>query len=75
MIGQSAVVVDPITGPQHRGHVRISGEDWPALSRDGLPVEEGAVVRVAEINKATLLVDRIQVIPGQGPEELPKSPS
>jgi membrane protein implicated in regulation of membrane protease activity len=75
MIGQNAIVVDPITGAHDRGHVRIAGEDWPALSRDGLPVETGAVVRVAEINKATLLVDRIQVTPGQSPEGLPQSPS
>ena len=75
MIGQNAVVVDPITGAHNRGHVRIAGEDWPALSRDGLPVEKGTVVRVAEINKATLLVDRIQVIPGHSPEGLPKTPS
>jgi membrane protein implicated in regulation of membrane protease activity len=75
MIGRSAVVIDPIAGAHSRGHVRIAGEDWPALSRDGLPVDKGAVVRVAEINGATLLVDRIQVTPGQNPEGLPNGPS
>jgi membrane protein implicated in regulation of membrane protease activity len=75
MIGQNAVVVDPITGEHRRGHVRIAGEDWPALSRDGLPVEKGTVVRVVEINKATLLVDRVSVTPGHSAEGLPESPS
>src|SRR5437870_1810299 len=73
MIGQQAIVVDPIKG-HDRGHVRIAGEDWPALSRDGLPVESGVVVRVAEINKATLLVDRIQITPGHSAAGAPPGP-
>jgi membrane protein implicated in regulation of membrane protease activity len=58
MIGQTALVVDAIKGPHLRGHVRIAGEDWPALSRDGSTVEEGESVRVVEIHRATLVVDR-----------------
>jgi len=41
MIGQTALVVDGIGGPHERGHVRIAGEDWPALTRDGQPVPAG----------------------------------
>ena len=58
MIGQTALVVDTIGGPHQRGHVRIAGEDWPALTRDGSSVEAGASVRVVEIRRATLVVDR-----------------
>jgi membrane protein implicated in regulation of membrane protease activity len=57
MIGQSALVVDAIKGPHERGHVRIAGEDWPALTRDGRPVEAGVSVRVVEIRRATLVVE------------------
>ena len=57
MIGQVALVVDPIAGPLQRGHVRIAGEDWPALSRDGRPVEQGATIRVVGIRGTTLLVE------------------
>ena len=57
MIGQTALVVDAIRGPHERGHVRIAGEDWPALSRDGSPVEAGTSVRVVEIRHATLVVE------------------
>ncbi|HEY4027841.1 MAG TPA: NfeD family protein [Candidatus Dormibacteraeota bacterium] len=57
MIGQTALVVDPIKGPHDRGHVRIAGEDWPALSRDGASVASGVSVRVVEIRRATLVVD------------------
>jgi membrane protein implicated in regulation of membrane protease activity len=75
MIGQQALLIDPITGPHDRGHVRIQGEEWPALSRNGLPVEAGATVRVVEIRGATLLVERDQVTDGHSPEGLPQSPT
>jgi membrane protein implicated in regulation of membrane protease activity len=61
MIGQTALVVDSIGGAHERGHVRIAGEDWPALTRDGRPVEAGALVRVVEIRRATLVVE---LVPG-----------
>src|SRR5262245_34588527 len=61
MIGQTALVVDPIGGPHERGHVRIAGEDWPALTRDGRPVGAGESVRVVEIRRATLVVELVPV--------------
>ena len=45
------------------GSVRIAGEDWPALTRDGSPVAEGEAVTVVDIEGATLLVD----VPRKGP--------
>jgi membrane protein implicated in regulation of membrane protease activity len=59
MIGQAAVVVDPLPGPHELGHVRIAGENWPALARDGSRVEAGATVRIVEIRRATLIVDPV----------------
>jgi membrane protein implicated in regulation of membrane protease activity len=49
--------VDPIGGPHQRGHVRIAGEDWPALTSDGRPAERGLSVRVVDIRRATLVVE------------------
>jgi membrane protein implicated in regulation of membrane protease activity len=66
MVGRITVVVDPIPGPDGRGHVRIAGEDWPARSRDGQPVPAGVSVRVVAIHGATLVVDRVPE-----PPELP----
>jgi membrane protein implicated in regulation of membrane protease activity len=63
MVGQSAVVVDPIRGAHDRGHVRINGEDWPAMTLDGSSFDAGAVVRVIDINKATLIVDQPPAVP------------
>jgi membrane protein implicated in regulation of membrane protease activity len=57
MVGQTALVVDGIRGPHERGHVRIAGEDWPALTRDGRPLDAGVSVRVVEIRRATLVVE------------------
>ena len=56
MVGQTAVVVDPIRGPHEPGHVRIAGENWPALSEDGAPVRAGREVTVVALNQATLVV-------------------
>jgi len=56
MVGQTALVVEAITGPHQRGHVRIAGENWPALTADGKPVKAGQTVQVVDINKATLVV-------------------
>lgn len=56
MLGQTAIVVDPIKGPHEPGHVRIGGEDWPALSVDGLAVKAGREVLVVELRQATLVV-------------------
>jgi membrane protein implicated in regulation of membrane protease activity len=59
MIGQTARVVGAISGPHDRGHVRIAGEDWPALTRDGKPIDSGVTVRIVAIDKTTLVVDPV----------------
>jgi membrane protein implicated in regulation of membrane protease activity len=66
MIGQVVLVVDAIAGPHQRGHVRVAGEDWPALTRDGRPVEAGESVRVVDIRRATLVVERAAATAGHG---------
>jgi membrane protein implicated in regulation of membrane protease activity len=58
MIGQEAIVVDPIEGAHQPGHVKIAGERWLAESVDGSPVPEGATVKIAEIRGLTLLVHK-----------------
>ena len=60
MVGQTALVVDAIGGAHERGHVRIAGEDWPALAQDGRPVPAGSSVRVVDIRRATLVVEPVR---------------
>lgn len=60
MIGETAVVVHRLNGASSRGHVRILGENWPAMTRDGSVVEEGASVRIVDLEGATLVVEALQ---------------
>jgi membrane protein implicated in regulation of membrane protease activity len=59
MVGKPGVVEDRIRGAadNERGHVRILGESWLAVSADGSPVEAGQQVRVIDIRRATLVVE------------------
>ncbi len=56
MVGMTAIVVDAIAGPESRGHVRVAGENWPALTADGTAIKAGRIVRIIDIDKATLVV-------------------
>lgn len=57
MIGEVALVVQGARGLHDRGHVRILGENWPAMTRDGSPLVEGTSVRIVDIEGATLVVE------------------
>jgi membrane protein implicated in regulation of membrane protease activity len=56
MIGQTATVVEASSGGQAWGHVRIAGENWPAVSRDVSPLTEGEEVVVIELRQTSLVV-------------------
>jgi membrane protein implicated in regulation of membrane protease activity len=56
MVGQQAVLTDPIRGPGQPGHVKIAGELWPALTEDGSPVSENTLVEVTGLRSTTLIV-------------------
>jgi membrane protein implicated in regulation of membrane protease activity len=58
MVGQQAPVVESIKDAHSPGHVRIAGEDWPALSQDGTAIDAGSTVRVVGLRQATLLVTK-----------------
>ena len=59
MIGKEAPVVDDILDAHHSGHVRIGGENWPALSASGKPIHTGSTVRVTDLRQATLVVELV----------------
>lgn len=63
MIGESATVVDGVAGVRRRGlkrsgHVRILGENWPAVTRDASIQPRGVLVEIVAIEGATLVVER-----------------
>ncbi|MBO0703398.1 MAG: NfeD family protein [Candidatus Dormibacteraeota bacterium] len=69
MLGNLATIVKRVEGGEHRGHARIFGENWPAMSADGKPIEVGTEVRIVELRGATLVVEpaRAPALPGAQP--------
>jgi membrane protein implicated in regulation of membrane protease activity len=56
MVGQRAVLTDPIRGEAEPGHVKIAGELWPALTEDGSPLPATTPVIVTALRSTTLIV-------------------
>jgi len=56
MVGQQAVLLEPILGVGQPGHVKIAGELWPALTEDGSPVAANTLIVVTALRSTTLLV-------------------
>src|SRR6266851_4530555 len=56
MVGQQAILLEPILGVGQPGHVKIGGELWPALTDDGSPVPANTLVVVTALRSTTLIV-------------------
>ena len=56
MVGQQAILLEPIVGVGQPGHVKIAGELWPALTDDGSPVPINTLVVVTALRSTTLIV-------------------
>jgi membrane protein implicated in regulation of membrane protease activity len=56
MVGQQAVLLEPILGVGQPGHVKIAGELWPALTEDGNPMPVNTLVVVTALRSTTLIV-------------------
>jgi membrane protein implicated in regulation of membrane protease activity len=56
MVGQRAVLLEPILGVGQPGHVKIAGELWPALTEDGSPVAANTLIIVTALRSTTLIV-------------------
>ncbi len=56
MVGQQAILLEPIVGVGQPGHVKIAGELWPALTDDGSPVPANTLVVVTALRSTTLIV-------------------
>lgn len=55
-IGKTAVVTEEIKNEISKGRATVDGVSWKAVSEDGAPIEEGAVVLIKEIDGAKLIV-------------------
>ena len=56
MVGQQAILLEPILGVGQPGHLKIAGELWPALTEDGSPVPANTLVVVTALRSTTLIV-------------------
>ena len=73
MVGREAPVVEQIEGAHQAGHVRVAGENWPAVSADGSTIPEGSTVRIEALRQATLVVSVLR--PAQPKTEPPAEPA
>lgn len=55
LLGRQGTVTDPITA-QKPGYVKIDGDEWRAVSQDGMPVERGKLVRVVSRDSIVVTV-------------------
>ncbi|HVH31818.1 MAG TPA: NfeD family protein, partial [bacterium] len=60
MIGQRAVLTEPILGIERPGHLVIFGERWPAITADGSPLSQDTTVLIKSLRNATLVVEPVQ---------------
>jgi len=56
MVGQQAVLIEPIGGLGQPGHVKIAGELWPALTEDGSALPATTPVIVTALRSTVLIV-------------------
>ena len=56
LIGAEARVIEAIDPESRTGRVLVRGDDWRAISEDGMPVAAGARVIVTEVEGTTLRV-------------------
>lgn len=56
IIGQTAVVSEPIDNLRETGAVRVLGKEWTARSADGRTIAVGTLVTVAEIRGVKAIV-------------------
>jgi membrane protein implicated in regulation of membrane protease activity len=78
LVGQEALTLDLVGTTHERGHVRLSGERWLAVSGAGEPIAAGTPVVVTAVDGTTLTVwPTGSSLPGtKGPAagELPRRP-
>ena len=56
MVGQQALLIEPILGLGQPGHLKIGGELWPALTEDGSALPATTPVIVTAIRSTILIV-------------------
>ena len=56
LIGRKAIVSERIDASQHTGRVAVDGDDWKAVSEDGLVIEKGTTVEIVKLDSIIVTV-------------------
>lgn len=56
LVGRKAIVSERIDAAQHTGRVAIDGDDWKAISVDGVVIEKGKEVEIVKLDSIILSV-------------------
>jgi len=56
IVGRIGVVSERIDAEQHTGRVAIDGDDWKAVSKDGVTIEKGKSVKIVKLDSIILTV-------------------
>ena len=59
LIGRKAVVSERIDASQHTGRVAVDGDDWKAVTTDGVVIEKGAEVEIVKLDSIILTVKQL----------------
>jgi membrane protein implicated in regulation of membrane protease activity len=59
LIGRKGLVTEPVGGERMPGRVRLGGEEWRAITRDGRTIGAGGDVEVVAVEAATVIVKAI----------------
>ena len=67
MVGQRAVLTEPILASGQPGHVKIAGELWPAITEDGSPLPANTPIIVTDLRSTVLVVRAASLPPASSP--------
>ena len=67
MVGQRAVLTDPILASGQPGHVKLAGELWPAITEDGSPLPANTPIIVTDLRSTVLVVRAASLPPASSP--------
>jgi membrane protein implicated in regulation of membrane protease activity len=71
LVGQSAFTLDDVGSSHQRGHVRLTGERWLAVSGAGTTIPAHTAVLVTAVEGTTLVVWPIDAVDGAVANEMP----
>ena len=60
LVGRKAVVSERIDATQHTGRVAVDGDDWKAVSEDGVVIEKGTEVEIVKLDSIVLTVKKVE---------------